>query len=91
MAKVTIWKYPLTPDRAPQCIEMQDGAEVLRVGGQRDRVYLWAKVNPNAFKHTRTFLVIGTGWEFDDNNTRYVGSAIVVDDRYVWHVYEVVP
>ena len=65
---------------------MNEGAVIRAVGMQDDAIHAWAE-NPDGepLTVTRTFRVIGTGWDVPDGT--YLGT--VFDGPYVWHVYEV--
>lgn len=57
------------------------------VGTQRDRITVWAEVNPEAQEHRDFELLIrGTGEVWDDQDgSRYLGT--IPSDDLVWHVY----
>lgn len=62
-------------------IDVKEGADV---------VSLWALVHAEMeATRPRSFRVIGTGWEVDQSELTYVGTAR--SGHYVWHVFEVVP
>jgi len=75
-------------------LAMPNGANVLHVGAQLGRVYLWAEVNPDAPTVERSFMIIGTGGPVPTDSI-YQGTAFVSDPDYtydlIWHVYEVFP
>jgi hypothetical protein len=87
----TIWKYPLNGTDARLAIP--GGAKILHVDQQADVPTLWAEVDPASPTVSRTFRVIGTGQPFPDDwpddRWDYLGTAIVMSDRIVLHVYEV--
>lgn len=67
------------------------GAKVLCFDYQRGEPYLWVQHvqnpgRPSVTKETRTFQIVGTGWEFPQPK-QYIGT--VQQDGYVWHCYEV--
>lgn len=82
---MTIHKYPLP---VPRCsLELPAGAKILHVAMKDDRPCLWVLVDPTGPGETRRFLIYGTGTEIPDlQNKEYV--ATVLDDPYVWHVFE---
>ena len=84
----TIYKYTLT-GRYTTEIEMPVGAEIIHFAEQQGQYCIWAMVNPDADKEKRTFTVVGTGWELDDDvDHRHIGS--VFDGPFVWHILEIV-
>lgn len=82
-----VWKYTL--DRAVNEIGLPSGATVLTVAAQRNEICLWARVDPRAEKVTlRTFRVVGTGHEELTGGETYIGSALINDGAFVFHVFE---
>jgi hypothetical protein len=68
-------------------LEMSKIAEILTVQNQRGQLCIWAKQPvSDQVMVTRTFMIIGTGHEFDDGNTKYLGTVQV--DVFVWHIFE---
>ncbi len=91
MAASVIWKFPL--NTMDLTVLMPKGAEVLTVQMQgqlpRNRVTLWALVDPGAEPVPRTFAIIGTGEEYETQRpVTYVGTVQTVEG-FVWHVFEV--
>jgi hypothetical protein len=88
--KREIWKYPIEPSaRTSIVLLMPLGAVVLSVGVQGDNAVLWASVDPSAPERKRYFVVVGTGWEFDDENLSFVGTIQFADGSpSVFHVFE---
>jgi hypothetical protein len=67
------------------------GAEVLCFDYQREEPYLWIRhvqnpTQPSVAKETRTFQIVGTGWEFPLPK-QHIGT--VQQGPYVWHCFEV--
>jgi len=82
-----VWKYTL--DYALSEIGLPSGATVLTVALQRNKICLWARVDPRAEKVTlRTFRVVGTGHEVLTGDETYLGSAHSNDGNFVFHVFE---
>ena len=94
----TIWKFPITVDLSPFGIvyneqftlDLPAGAEVLTVRFQKLVPTIWVRVNPEAPKCPRKFLMMGTGkpipegWE----HTRCLGMFISPDEDLVFHLFE---
>jgi len=80
-------KYRISAVQEQTTVAIRAGAIIRAVGVQQPReICLWAEV-PDGFPvETRTFRVIGTGWDVPDLGT-YLGT--VFDGPLVWHVYEV--
>lgn len=79
-----IWKYPLE-EGTEYRIQMPKGARILDLQLQ-DRVpTIWAQVDPEAEKETRSFRIIGTDQIFFDA-LEYVGTY--QEGYLVWHVFE---
>ena len=78
-----IYKYPL--DLADQqTISMPEGAEMLSVGLQRDRIVLWAMVNLEMANRDYIFRIVGTGNDVPEN-LQYLGT--VQQSTYAWHIF----
>ncbi len=86
MGKV-IWKFDLEA-KPEQQIEMPIGAEILSMQMQGDQARLWALVEPEAKKETRTFEVIGTGQLIPDEDRIFIGTYQVFNGDLVFHVFE---
>lgn len=83
-----IFKYELPLDDLVT-LELPLGSEVLSVGEQNGKVYLWAKFNSaTQFMEKRKFKIVGTGGEFDDHRLQYIGT--VHERIFVWHIFEYV-
>lgn len=87
--KKTIWKFELET-RDDQEIKMPIGAQVLTVQMQFGTPCLWALVDPNKEKETRTFEVVGTGHEIDYSLTTrgYIGTYQLAQGQLIFHVFE---
>ncbi|MFH7600597.1 hypothetical protein WDV06_36700 [Streptomyces racemochromogenes] len=59
---------------------------VLHVAFQGDKLCLWAEVDTDDSAQLNHFHVVGTGFNVPNNVARHIGS--VVEDPYVWHVYQ---
>ena len=86
----TVWKYELALIDEPQTMPMPAGATVVHVADQKNRLCLWAEVDPDAEQEERRFVVEGTGHPIDHDGV-HVGTALqwVNGVSLVWHVYEV--
>lgn len=83
----TIWKYPLGIHHTSE-IPVPEGGQILSLQLQDNTPTLWIKVNPDAPKVFRMFLVVPTGGSFeDDENLKYIGTVQV--EQFVWHYFEV--
>lgn len=81
----TIYKYSLKG--ASTSILIHKDAEIIHCGNHNGEFCIWAKVDADLPLEERTFVIVGTGWEIDDNMV-YVGTFF--EGSYVWHVMEVV-
>ncbi len=85
MSKV-IWKFTLRPIIE---IEMPEGAQVLSVHEQNGEVCMWAQVRTENPTVKRKFFTFGTGHILPDNKRlKYVGTALLIDEALVLHVFE---
>jgi hypothetical protein len=76
-----IYKYEIDT-----IVVMPKGAEILSVQMQHSKPHLWAIVNDNNELEERIFNIVGTGWEMDFNNNKYIDTF--QDGNLVWHVFE---
>ena len=83
----TIWKFELDTAQFTE-IEMPTGAEILTAQIQNEVMCLWAQVDPEAPKETRTFEVAGTGTPLSDAPRKYIGTVQTSGGRYVLHVFK---
>lgn len=90
-----IFKYQITKELSTTNeIEMPKDAIIIKVGLQaantlnQKRLTFWAIVNPDNLMETRTFKVIGTGWEVPENEGHYYIDT-VFDNGFVWHIFEI--
>jgi hypothetical protein len=81
----TIWKFEL-PKQGK--ILMPKGAEILTVQTQNEIPCIWAVVNPDADKEERTFVIYGTGFEFQLIDYKYIGTFQMHSHGLVFHVFE---
>jgi hypothetical protein len=81
MSKV-IYKYEVDT-----IVVMPDKAEILTVQLQNGRPWIWAMVDTDEALVERNFNVIGTGWEIEEFNSKYI--ATFQDGPMVWHVFEI--
>lgn len=79
----TIYKYPVT-GRGDILIPI--GAKILHINMQGKDICMWVLVDTEAVTEYRTFEVVGTGWELDENMF-YIGTCS--DDSFVWHIMEI--
>lgn len=84
-----IFKYPVHITDL-QTIEMHKGAEILCFQVQEtihgNFPTLWAIVDPDAPKETRSFRVIGTGNPIENDMREYIGTVQM--PPFVWHLFE---
>ena len=76
-----IYKYEIE-----NIVVMPKGAEILSAQIQHGKPYLWALVNASNELEERIFNIIGTGWEMEFNNQKYIDTF--QDGSLVWHVFE---
>ena len=82
----TIHKYIVT---GRNDIQMPFFAKILHVNMQGKDFCIWAEVDTEIeIEETRTFEVVGTGWELDENMF-YVGTCLD-SNSFVWHIMEII-
>ncbi len=89
----TIWKYEIEVNDSIS-IEMPKGARGIHVGVQLDdfngkeKVCLWAVVNPKNIIETRRFVVRGTGHSFKGEEGEHLGTFMLYEGALVFHLFE---
>ena len=95
----TIYKYVLDTaldvvgaPKFPYTMELPKGTAILSCGLQnKENICVWAKVDPNQTEMVEVeFYIIGTGWPIPDNidnGLQYIGTVMISDDLYVYHVF----
>jgi len=82
-----IYKYQVAVSPDPQVLMMPRGYEILSFGEQGGNLFIWAVVDPSAPLVDANILVIGTGWEYDDDPCRFIGT-VLTKSGFVWHCFE---
>lgn len=85
-----IRKYPLdTVPNAEQKVVVRAGSEVLHVGVQKGRPFVWvAEKISETGTETLEFLIMGTGFEFEGrDNYRFLGTLLLREDTLVLHIF----
>lgn len=90
MDQKAIWKFEL-PLGVPETVEvdMPDGAQMLSAINQREKLVVYAMVNPKVKARKHKFRVIETGEEFKLTvNHAFVGTVSFRNGDYIVHVFE---
>lgn len=88
MKTQTIWKYELATI-GDSIIELPDGADVLQVANQRERLTLWARVDASRPVRKRRFVSLVTGGDASDvARANYIGTVQLSDGYLVAHVFD---
>lgn len=96
MAKI-IYKFKIDISDIQE-IEMPFGSEILKIDTQlgidgshkfpSDCLQMWCKCPIDSTKIKRTFVVVATGSEFDDEGLKYIDSVIFKATNLVYHIFE---
>lgn len=81
----TVHKHVLSEEHNE--VSTYERAKVIHVGNQRNEITVWLEVNTLARECMKPLTVVGTGQPIP-NGVRHVGSAILRDGAFVFHVYE---
>lgn len=81
----TVHKYELTA--VENKVSTHRGVRWLHVANQDERPVIWGEVDTDELPDERTLWLIGTGQEVPVWLT-YLGSALLADGEFVFHVYE---
>jgi hypothetical protein len=85
----TIHKYTVETEDS-FTLDMPQGAEVLCVQLQHGVPQIWALVEDDAPRQTRSFAVRGTGHDCGGLSAgQYIGTYQLVEGSFVGHVFEV--
>lgn len=82
---MTVYKYPIEIVDE-QMIEMPENAHALSVQMQRDKLCIWALVNPERKNKKRRVRIVGTGNDASDV-FQYLGTVQMFNGNLVWHVF----
>ena len=86
----TIWKYEIILGGRVK-IDMPKDATMLHFEVQREIPRLWALVDSDNKTEPREFVIVGTGHSIDKGlNLKYIGTTLMMEDRLVWHLFEVI-
>lgn len=71
-----------------QSLSLPSDAKIRSIQVQQDTICIWYEFEPNIERLDikRTFLIIGTGHKFNEQNLEYIGT--VLNGPFVWHIYE---
>lgn len=86
LPQVRKYSVPSSGERA--LMSLPEGAKILHVDVQASGVYLWALVDPSrADGAARRIAYYATG-EPVPREARYIGTALIPEREFVWHVFE---
>ncbi len=81
--RAEVWHWPALPK----------GAQFLSVQVQMREPVAWFLVEENAGRERvgeeRKFMVVGTGFKFDETNVKHLGTFQLEEGRLVFHLFEV--
>lgn len=84
MRDIIKFKIPITKN--PTSLDVDSSSNCLTFQLQDDVPTLWIERWTKDIKKKLTVRIFGTGWEVP-NNVIYIGSVLMNDDTYVWHLY----
>ena len=86
-----IFKYTLNPTDT-QDITMPEDAEVLSVAEQRDKIVVYALVDPKAATGLKRFKVVGTGHPMDNDALDaydFISTVKLMGGQLMFHVFKI--
>lgn len=88
MTPHTIYKYDL--EEGQNVISMPKGAIILHVESVNDVVRMWVQVQAAGESEKRRIDMVMTGYNLEPEQLRgkYIGTAVCVNGRLVWHVFD---
>ena len=84
-----IYKYmiPVHAENEQAIVALPLDAEILSVVQQRGDIFIWALVTPSGQLINRSFQVLGTGWNIEDDVPRkFIGTVFI--EEFIFHVFE---
>lgn len=82
-----IYKYQVLIDDQFS-IDLPKGAQVLSVGVQHDRPYVWVLQDPGAPLYRRLFAVATTGNPLPPGCDKFIGTFQLMGGRFIGHLFE---
>ena len=83
-----IYKYQI---KLSYEIELPIGAEIIKVGVQRDCWYLWAIIDSlDIGTELRHFKIIATGEDYVPEGLKYIETFFQNNENLVWHLFEII-
>ena len=84
---LTIWKYPLSG--LDTTCRIPSGGRVLSAHVQGGTICIWVLVDDTIeARETRRFCIFGTGLPVYSGPMNFIGTALLHDEKLVWHVFE---
>jgi hypothetical protein len=83
----TVHKFELQ-FKQDQHILLPVGAEILSVGNQLDRLFMWVKLDTSVWEDfPRIVHVVGTGIPMTHHDVTFIGSVFFAGGTEVYHVF----
>lgn len=83
-----VYKYTLDWDDYTTLM-LPVGARILHFDVQHGKPQIWALVDPEAEMINRVFRLAGTGHPIIEEDIAHIGSTLMLDGKFVWHLFEV--
>jgi len=81
----TIYKYEIALSEGT--VEVPENHEVLHIGEQNGRLFMWVLVGDSYFVKIISSLVIGTGWPVEGVSGKGYFGTVQMASGLVWHVF----
>ena len=81
----TIYKFTLNGER--NTLSVPKGTRFIHAANQYEQITVWAEVDTTQSFESRTLWVVGTGNPMPETSVDYIGSAILMNGNFVFHVY----
>ncbi len=82
----TIYKYEIKA--SDEDTLLPDNAQILSVGIQEGKIYLWAVISTTVELRPRAIRVYGTGHRVPAYPGIFLGTVHMVEDGLVFHIFE---
>ena len=89
-----IWKYAIPTNKSTFSLEIPFDSQILTMDFQNEKPFLWILVETKKIKIMRSFFLVGTGWDVDEQRYGIEGETKIVHiktwqvGRLVWHLFE---
>jgi hypothetical protein len=84
-----VYKYEIPPPDSDNvsALKLPARHQLLHVGSQGWRLFVWSLVDPRSPELERRFKVVATGEPFEEWGWRHFATTLMDEGKLVWHVF----